>query len=571
MEDTSRKSEDVSTNPMDRDDAAVVAESKEADPPSFTKGFRFYAVLAAVGFAGLLTALEATITSTALPSIVADLGGGDTYIWAVNGYFLSMTALQPLFGQLANVFGRRWPMIIATAIFVLGCGLCGGASNMAMLIAGRVIQGAGAGGVNVLIEIIICDLVPMPRRGNYLAVLFGLIALGTALGPFFGGLIVDHTTWRWVFYLNLPVGGFALVVIVLYLHVNYRKEQTLADKLTKIDWVGNLIFIGSISSILIALSWAGSVYPWSSYHIIVPLVMGLVGLVLFMLFESTPRLAPQPMMPPHILSNRTSATALVLTFLHSIVTMWTLYFLPIFFQGVQLSSPTRSGVQLLPTILILVPFAALGGGLMTKTGRYRPFHHIAFALMTIGFGLFSLLDQNSNTGSWVGFQILESAGQGLVLPTVLPAVLASLAESDVALATSTWAFLRSFGMTWGSAIPGAIFNNRFDQLAPGRITNQAVLSQVTGGNAYGHATAAFVSSLDPETQQQFISVLTQALQLAWQVAIAFAGFGFLLVILEKEVPLRQSLETEFGIEEKKSRSSLVEEGVRDSGSSPKLS
>lgn len=291
--------------------------------------------------------------------------------------------------------------------------------------------------------------------------------------------------------------------------------------------------------------------------------MGFVGLGLFMLFESIPRLAPQPMMPPHILSNRTSATALVLTFIHSIVTMWTLYFLPVYFQGAQLSTPTRAGIQLLPTILILIPFAAAGGGLMTKFGRYRPIHHIGFALMTIGFGLFTLLDQNSSTGIWVGFQILESAGQGLFLPTALPAVLAPLSESDVALATSTWAFLRSFGMTWGSAIPAAIFNNRFDQLAPGRITDQTVLNQVIGGKAYGHATAAFITTLTPRVQQQFISVLVQALRLAWQVAIAFSGLGFLLVIIEKEVPLRKELETEFGIEKKKSSSSLAEEGVGD--------
>lgn len=160
------------------------------------------------------------------------------------------TALQPLQGQMANVFGRRWPTIISTATFVLGSGICGGATNVSMLIAGRIIQGLGAGGINVLIEIIVCDLVPLRERGNYLGLIFGFIALGTALGPFFGGLIVEHTTWRWVFYINLPIGSVSLLLLVFFLHVNYNKERTFADKLTQIDWLGNLIFVASIIAIV---------------------------------------------------------------------------------------------------------------------------------------------------------------------------------------------------------------------------------------------------------------------------------------------------------------------------------
>lgn len=160
------------------------------------------------------------------------------------------TALQPLQGQMANVFGRRWPTIISTATFVLGSGICGGANNVSMLIAGRIIQGLGAGGINVLIEIIVCDLVPLRERGNYLGLIFGFIALGTALGPFFGGLIVEHTTWRWVFYINLPIGSVSLLLLIFFLHVNYNKENTFAKKLTQIDWIGNLIFVASIIAIV---------------------------------------------------------------------------------------------------------------------------------------------------------------------------------------------------------------------------------------------------------------------------------------------------------------------------------
>ncbi|KAI2687739.1 hypothetical protein DTO012A7_3692 [Penicillium roqueforti] len=517
---------------------------------TFKKGPRFYAILVAICFVGMMTALEGTITSTALPSIIADLGGGDRYVWAVNGYFLAMTALQPLQGQLANVFGRRWPTIISTATFILGSGIGGGASNMSMLIAGRVIQGVGAGGINVLIEIIVCDLIPLRQRGQYIGMIFGVIALGTALGPLFGGLIVQHTTWRWVFYLNLPIGGVALVILILFLHVKYNQEKTFADKLTQIDWLGNVLFVATISAILIALSWAGAVYPWSSYHVIVPLVIGMLGLVGFMLFEASPRLAPHPMMPLHLFSNRTSAIAFILTFLHGIITIWALFFLPVYFQGVLGSSTTRSGIQLLPTILALVPFAGLGGTLMSKLGQYRFIHGAGFALVIIGFGLLTLLDERSNTGSWVGFQIIQSAGAGLVIPTLLPAVLAPLTEADTALATATWSFLRTFGMMWGTAIPAAILNNRFDSLAPGRIGDQRVRTELLGGQAYEHATAAFRNTLPSETLKQFVSVLSDSIKRTWQVAIAFAALGLLVVLLEKDVPLRQELDTEFGLDEK---------------------
>ncbi|KAK5203470.1 hypothetical protein LTR41_010833 [Exophiala xenobiotica] len=543
-------------------DTTVPKDVQASTKPTTTeerKGLRFWMILVSLSFTSLLTALEATITSTALPSIIADLGGSDLYIWAVNGYFLAMTSLQPLYGQLANVFGRRWPTIATTTTFVLGSGICGGASNMTMLIAGRVIQGAGAGGIGVLIEMIVCDLVPLRERGKYLAIILGLVALGTALGPFFGGLIVNYSTWRWVFFLNLPVGSVALVLLVAFLKVTWNKDVNLATKLTSIDWAGNIIFITAICSVLLALSWAGAVYPWSSYHVIVPLVVGLLSLAGFLAFEGS-RFAPQPTMPLKLMSNRTSATAFMLTLMHSIVMMWTVYFLPVYFQGVLGSSPAYSGVQLLPTILALIPFAAMGGVAMSKFGRYRPTHNAGFALLVIGFGLFSLLDRNTSTGAWVGYQIIASAGAGLILATLLPAVMAPLSESDTALVTSTWAFVRSFGVIWGTAIPAAIFNNRFDELAMVVITDPVIRGQLVNGQAYGHATAAFLNTLSTSTRGQFIAVLNESLRRTWQVGIGFAALGFLLVFLEKEYPLRQELDSQFGMEKEDNKKRASEEG-----------
>ena len=419
-----------------------------------------------------------------------------------------------------------------------------------MLIAGRAIQGIGAGGINVLIEIIICDLVPLRQRGNYMALVFGQIAVGTALGPLFGGLIVEYSSWRWVFYLNLPVAGAALALLYILLRVNYPKHTKVAVRIRRIDWAGTTIFVLSVASILIALGWAGTKYSWSSFRILLPLILGLSGFVAFLVFEAS-RFCNEPTMPIGLYNNRTSSTSFILTFLHSITTIWAIYFLPVYFQGVLASSPARSGVQLLPTILFLIPFAASGGAALAKFGRYRPIHHIGFGIMTIGFGLFSLLNSTSSTAEWVIYQAIEAAGAGLVIPNLLPAVQAGLTESDTALATSTWAFMRSFGMIWGATIPAAIFNNRFDILSS-RIDDQAVLARLSHGQAYEHATRSFLNSLPNQTVRlQVISVFTDSLKTVWYAGIGFTGLGFLLVILEREVPLRKQLESEFGMTERK--------------------
>ena len=350
-------------------------------------------------------------------------------------------------------------------------------------------------------------------------------------------------------------------MLTAFLQVKWEKETKISTKLRRIDWVGNAIFVASVVAFLIALSWAGTVYPWSNFRIIVPLVLGFVGFGVFLLAEKC-KFTKEPTMPIHLFTDRTSLTAFILTFLHSVVTIWAIYFLPVYFQGVLGSSPGRSGVQLLPTVLFIIPFAAAGGKLVARFGRYRPVHLAGYAIMVLGFGLLCLLSGTSSTAEWVIYQAIEAAGAGLIIPALLPAVQAPLTDADTALATSTWAFVRSFGLVWGATIPAAIFNNRFDQLAPGRIQNPAVVTLLSGGKAYQHATRQFLDSLPKEISAQVTSVMLASLRRTWQVAIGFAGFGFVLVSLEREIKLRQELDTEFGMvtKEEKGRRLIGESG-----------
>jgi len=462
------------------------------------------------------------------------------------------TVTQPLYGQAADIFGRFYPMLTALSFFILGSGICGGASSMAMLIAGRALQGIGAGGVGCLNEIIICDLVPLQQRGQWLGVLFALIALGTAASPVFGGLLISYANWRWTFYLSLPIGSFSLVTFILFIRLNHNRNGDFVSQLRRIDWVGNAIFIAAVVAILVPLSEASTKYPWSSWRILVPLLIGLLlGMPLFLLYEGS-KWCVEPAVPLRLFRHRTTLIALAITFLHAIGTLWTFYFLPVYFQGVKEASPMRSGVMLLPTVVSMLPFVIVGGKLMEVTGRYMPVHLVGLAIMTVGFGLLSLLDRNSSTAAWVMFQFVEVAGIGMVIGVLLPAVQAPLAESDTALSASTWSFIRSFGVIWGVAIPSSIFNNRSDSLAKSRITDASVREMLSRGRAYEHATKAYLQSLSSDAlRDQAITVFQDSMREIWLVAITFAGLAFFLAFFEKEVKLRDKVDTNYGLRDEK--------------------
>lgn len=459
-------------------------------------------------------------------------------------------------------------MIVAVSLFMAGSAIGGVAQNMGILIAGRGIQvcafyiygrvlrwtdtwqGIGGGGIQMLNNLIISDIVPLRERGSFQALLQVAVLVGTACGPFAGGIIVQTTSWRWVFFLNLPIGGLALLLVILFLEVNYNKQATITEKLKRVDYIGNGIFISSVISILLSLTWAGTTYSWSSHQVLLPLTLGFLGLFAFMYYESSPH-CQEPTMPPHLFKNRTTAAAFTLTFLYSLTLYWLIYYLPLYFQSVLLSSPSHSGLQLMPLVILWVPFAQLSGRLVAKTGRYKPLHLIGFALTTVGMALLTLLGKDSSAGQWVGFQAIVAAGLGLA-STALPAVLAPLDEKDVATATGTWAFLRSFGIIWGVTLPAVVFNNQFKGLVK-RISDANVRAVFGDGKAYEHGTKAFIEGFEGAVRDEIRGVYEGSLRWVWGVGAGVAGLAFCVVWVEREVRLRRTLETEFGMREKEKR------------------
>ncbi|KAI0886478.1 MFS general substrate transporter [Annulohypoxylon maeteangense] len=556
-----RISDDATNNTIPASDEP---RDKEADtPPAAKKSWKFWSVFFSLCLLSLSTSIESTIVTTALPKIVDDIDMGSKYVWVGNAFLLASAVVQPFIGQLANVFGRRWPLLIVTACFTLGSGIAGGATNAGMMIGGRTVQGLGSGGIYVLIDIVVSDLVPLQERAQYVGLVLVTGAVGATIGPVLGGAIAD-ANWRWVFYLMLVTGGLSLIYLFFFAHFKHE-EKRWKQALAEVDYFGAVVFIGSVTSLLLGLVMGGVVFPWNSANVIVPIVIGAVGWAAFHVYEAT-SFCKNPMVPPHLFMNRTAAAGFVLAFDAALLLYYVVWFLPIYFQGVRGDTPLQSGVHQLPFNIVLIPAAMIGGGMVTKLGKYLPFQYIAFGMMAIGAGLFTLLKASSSTVAWAWFEIIASIGMGMATTTILPAIQASLTDADVASMTSMYAFLRSFGGIWGVTIPSVIFNSQVNNFLD-RISDPNVRNQLADGNAYGYASTGATASLPEDVRNEVLGVYTDALKTVWQIAVAFSLAGFVVVFAVKQLDMSRQNDTKFGLEEDRPKKvTEMEKGEKSEGS-----
>ncbi|KAI1350847.1 major facilitator superfamily domain-containing protein [Xylaria sp. FL0043] len=391
-----------------------------------------------------------------LPFISHELNAGDLYIWFMNAYFLTSIAFLPLLGQLCDLFGRRRMMLIVVALFALGSGTSGGTNNAATLISSRAVQGIGGGGINLLIELIVSDLVPLRERGTYFDIVFGVFSFGTAVGHLVGGAIV------------------------------------------RIDYAGSTILTASVMAVLLALSWGGTKYPWSSYHVLVALIVGIFGLALFYIYEGMPWVREHPTLPERPCSG---------------------------------CPPTLSGVALLPTVLLSVLTGLIAGVLLSRWS-HKPGLWTIFAL------------PHTHRAEWVLVQAVAAFGLGIMMSTNLSSVQADLPDSDTAAATAALASMRACGSIWGISIPAGIFNAQFANLS-WRIGDADIQKQQSGGNAYLFPDADYARSFPNPQRDRVIDV-----------SLGFALLDFLLCFLQMEISLRSTIDTEFGLEQRK-RSTIL--------------
>ena len=316
----------------------------------------------------------------------------------------------------------------------------------------------------------------------------------------------------------------------------------------RIDAVGNIIFITSTCAILLGLIMGGQLFPWSSWRIILPIVLGALGWILFG-FHQASSFCKEPTMPPRLFSNRTAVTGFALVFISCMLLEWIVYFLPYYFQTLKGASALRSAVQVLTFNIVLVPIAAISGQLLYKFGQYKPLHWAGFGFVALSCGLFSTMDTNTPTAEWVFWQIFASCGTGALVMSTLPAIQSSLPEEDVATSTGVHAFLRSFGFAWGFTIPSLVFNNRV-RANIGLVDDPEVAKIIASGEAYSQANSPFLASLTGTAKEQTLHLYAVSLRSIWYCALAFSLLGFLLVFVEKRIELRESLQTAFGLEEK---------------------
>ncbi|KAL9616951.1 MAG: hypothetical protein Q9160_008221 [Pyrenula sp. 1 TL-2023] len=532
------------------DQPPVPASTKSARQGS---KWRLWGVLTPLLVSTFMAAIESTIISSALPYIVDALGAGSAYVWFVNAYLLCKTAFIPLWGQLSAVVGRRWPLMAAVALFILGSGIAGGANTTPMMIAGRGVQGLGGGGMTIIGQLIISDLVSPREVPKYVGYLFGALSLGTAIGPFLGGTMV--------FYINLPIGGATLVMMYFLLQVEYSAKQTLMEKLKRIDYIGNALIVASTALTLIALSWGGAEYAWTSAQVLCLLIIGVCGLVGAMVYETWSPWIREPTVYTVIFKNYSTDINLFLAFMQFMFAIWTTYYLPVYFQGVLLQSAEIAGVLLLPSVLLPLPLAIVTGRIITRYGKYKIFHIVGFALMFVGYGLFTTFNDSSSIAVVVVCQCVWSVGLGQLMTSTLPAVQASVEEKLRGPATSTWGFFREFGGVWGTAVPAAIFNSRFGSLVSERVSDPGLRDRLSQGNGYSFASADLIKKLTEVSRRQVIAIFTDSLRLVFQVGLGLTGLCFALTILQKEYKLRKTHQSDYGLRIKKKAQPNVDSGA----------
>jgi EmrB/QacA subfamily drug resistance transporter len=428
-------------------------------PPGyrFTIG-RILAIYAGLMVALFLAALDQTIVSTALPRIVSDLGGLSQYTWVFTAYLLASTVTVPLYGKLGDVYGRKPLLLFAIVVFLAGSALCGVAQSMTQLVIFRGIQGLGAGGLFPLAIAVVGVIVPPRARGRYQGLIGAVFASASIIGPAVGGFIVDHTTWRWIFYVNLPVGALALAVVSVTMP--RRAPQTERS----IDWGGAVLLAGSTSSLLLGLVWGGQQYAWTSAHVVLALCVAVAAFAAFLAYE---RRIPETILPFSLLRNRVVASCLVCMALVGMAMFGTISFVPLFVQGVIGTSATSSGVVLTSLLLGAVTASFISGQWVSRSGKTRPNAIAGPIVLTAGMVLLWRMGVNTTNGQAARNMVIAGVGLGLMMQVFVLTVQNAVPRESIGSATALTQFARSIGGTLGVTIMGVIVNQGLPERAGG--------------------------------------------------------------------------------------------------------
>jgi EmrB/QacA subfamily drug resistance transporter len=496
---------------------------------------RLGVILSALMLAMVLASLDQTIVSTALPTIVGDLGGLNHLSWVVTAYLLASTVSTPLYGKLGDQFGRKRLFLAAIVIFLIGSTLCGAAQSLNQLIAFRALQGIGGGGLMVGAQAVMADVLPPRERGRYSGYFGAVFGVTSIAGPLIGGFIVDHASWRWVFYVNLPFGILALAVISVVLKAPAQKVPHT------IDYLGSALLAAGVTCIVLLTTWGGTTYAWGSPTIIAMAIAAVVSLIAFVIAEDH---AVEPVIPLKLFKKRVFAVSSSVGFIVGFALFGVITYLPQYQQVVRGASATASGLQLFPLMGGLL-IASIGSGqIISRTGRYKVFPIAGTAILAVGMYLLSHLGLHTSVLTSSMFMLVTGLGLGLTMQVLVLAVQNSVEPRDLGTATSAATFFRSIGGSIGVSVFSAIFNNKMaDNLAhelPRLAANPSLAKEL-------RASPEALAKLPTGVHDAYLRAFTASLHVVFIAAIPVALLAFALSWLLEELPLRTKVGAADGV------------------------
>jgi EmrB/QacA subfamily drug resistance transporter len=475
-----------------------------------------------------LAALDQTIVATALPTIVGDLGGLNEYSWTVTAYLLTATASTPLYGKIGDLYGRKRVFQAAILIFIAGSLVSGVAQDMAVLIAGRAIQGLGAGGLIALTLAIVGDIVSPRERGRYQGLFGAVFGIASVLGPLLGGFFTEQLTWRWVFWINVPLGLVALVTIQRTLHLPKKRVEH------KVDYVGAALIVAGVSAILLVTVWGGQQYEWTSPTIIGLAVTGVAMIVAFVLWELR---VPEPLLPMRLFRNSVFTNTSIVSFLFGFTFFGAIIYLPFYLQVVRGYSPTQSGLLLLPLVLGIFITSTGSGQAITRTGRYKIFPVVGLMIIPVALWWLSTLTVDTPLPNLLLRVFVLGIGLGLVIQTLVVAVQNAVEPRDLGVATSSNTFFRSMGGAVGTAVFGSVLTSTLtSELAA------AFPDGLPGGATAGslQSDVAAIQALPPAVREPLLEAFTVAIDRVFVVGVPVALVALVVMLFLKEIPLRET-------------------------------